>query len=141
MRNGFTLVEVMVAIAIIALVTFNLLDMKKDVLREASKTRDIRLGWLLASQKMGELSLSKDLFQGALVYTYSGSFKDKNGNDIYPDFKYELEVTTDNIVVNTTDKDAQLAHVKLKVEPASTKSEKDYIKLEAFYPVVLPGDK
>ncbi|HTF57601.1 MAG TPA: type II secretion system protein [Planctomycetota bacterium] len=56
--EGFTLLEVLVAILIIAVVAMVLLYRRIDIVRDAAKIRDERVGWTLAALKMGELSMN-----------------------------------------------------------------------------------
>jgi prepilin-type N-terminal cleavage/methylation domain-containing protein len=62
--GGFTLVEVMIALAIIAVTAIVLLDRRVDLVRDAARSRDLRAVWALASQKMAELELDKTLWTG-----------------------------------------------------------------------------
>lgn len=64
LERGFTLVEVMIALAIVALTVVFLLGKRVDVVREAARSRDVRTVWLLASQKIAELELDPTVWQG-----------------------------------------------------------------------------
>lgn len=61
---GFTLVEVMVALLIVALTAVLLLDRRVQVVRDAGRARDLRTAWLLAAQKMAELELDPAVWTG-----------------------------------------------------------------------------
>lgn len=61
---GFTLVEVMVAMAIVALTAVVLLDQRVAIVQDAARARDKRICWVLASQKLAELELDKTLWTG-----------------------------------------------------------------------------
>jgi prepilin-type N-terminal cleavage/methylation domain-containing protein len=63
-RRGFTLVEVMIALAIVALTAVVLLDRRVEIVRDAARSRDLRTAWMLASVKMGELELDPALWAG-----------------------------------------------------------------------------
>lgn len=92
-RGGFTLVEVLVAIAILALTTFVLLERRLEIVREAHEIRDSRTAWLLASSKMAEIEMSKELFAGQEIYTNSGEF------DEYKGFGWRCEITKEQIII------------------------------------------
>src|SRR5258705_7415429 len=57
-RAGMTLLEVLIAVLIIAVVAMVLLYRRIDIVRDAAKIRDERVGWTLAAFKMGELSMN-----------------------------------------------------------------------------------
>ena len=62
--SGFTLIEVMLALAILGTCAVVILDQRVDVVREAAAARDARSAWMLASRKLGELELDKTLWRG-----------------------------------------------------------------------------
>src|SRR5215831_2597872 len=62
--SGFTLVEVMIAMAIIGITAVVLLEQRLQVVRDAARARDLRTAWILASQKLAELELDKTLWLG-----------------------------------------------------------------------------
>jgi prepilin-type N-terminal cleavage/methylation domain-containing protein len=62
--SGFTLIEVMLALAILGTCAVVILDQRVDVVREAASARDMRSAWMLASRKIGELELDKTLWRG-----------------------------------------------------------------------------
>ena len=64
-KAGFTLVEVVFALGILATVIVVLLERRTVVVRDAARSRDLRTAWFLAAQKMGELELDPDLWVGA----------------------------------------------------------------------------
>src|SRR6185503_19791692 len=55
-RSGFTLIEVLVAILIVAVVAMVLLYRRIDVVQDAARVRDERVAWTLAALKLGHLS-------------------------------------------------------------------------------------
>lgn len=54
-RQGFSLIEVMVALAILALAVSALLIVRNNAIKEAIKTSELRKIAILVQQKMGEL--------------------------------------------------------------------------------------
>jgi prepilin-type N-terminal cleavage/methylation domain-containing protein len=62
--GGFTLVEVMIALAIVALTAVILLDRRLEVVRDAGRSRDLRTAWMLASEKVASLELDPSLWNG-----------------------------------------------------------------------------
>jgi general secretion pathway protein I len=63
-EGGFTLIEVMIAMAIIGITAVVLLEQRLEVVRDAARARDMRSAWVLASQKLAELELDKTLWTG-----------------------------------------------------------------------------
>jgi len=54
----------MIAMAIIGVTAVVLLEQRLEVVRDAARARDMRTAWVLISQKMAELELDKNLWQG-----------------------------------------------------------------------------
>lgn len=73
--TGFTLVEVMIALAIIGVTAVVLLQQRLAVVRDAARARDLRTAWVLSSQKIAELELDKNLWTGA-GFQSNGDFGD-----------------------------------------------------------------
>jgi prepilin-type N-terminal cleavage/methylation domain-containing protein len=61
-RGGFTLVEVMIALAILGTTAVVLLDRRTEIVREAARSKERRALYVLASRKIGELELDKRLW-------------------------------------------------------------------------------
>src|SRR6516164_3201720 len=64
-QAGFTLVEVMIALAIIGVTAVVLLQQRLEIVRAAARARDLRTAWVLTSQKVAELELDPTLWTGA----------------------------------------------------------------------------
>ena len=62
--GGFTLVEVMIAMAIIGVTAVVLLQQRIEIVRDAARARDMRTSWILTSQKLAELELDPTLWAG-----------------------------------------------------------------------------
>lgn len=63
-QGGFTLVEVMIAMAIIGVTAVVLLQQRIEIVRDAARARDMRTAWILTSQKLAELELDPTLWAG-----------------------------------------------------------------------------
>ena len=63
-RQGFTLVEILMALVILASTAVVLLGRRVDVVRDAARAKDQRALYVLASQKMAELELDVNLRAG-----------------------------------------------------------------------------
>lgn len=63
-EGGFTLVEVLIAMAIIGLTAVVLLDQRIGIVQDAGRARDKRTSWVLASQKLAELELDPAIWTG-----------------------------------------------------------------------------
>lgn len=77
---GFTLVEVMIALAILGTAAVVILDQRVDVVREAVTARDARTTWMLASRKMAELELDPTLWKG------TGGSSNGDFSEVHPDY-------------------------------------------------------
>jgi len=64
-QAGFTLVEVMIAMAIIGVTAVVLLQQRIEIVRDAARARDLRTAWILTSQKLAELELDPTMWTGA----------------------------------------------------------------------------
>lgn len=71
-RRGFTLIEVLVAILIVAVVAIVLIYRRIDVVRDAARVRDERVAWTLAALKLGDMSRDP----AALLDGDSGDFSE-----------------------------------------------------------------
>ena len=136
--GGFTLVEVVIALAIIALTAVVLLDRRAEVVRDAGRSRDVRIAWFLASQKMGELELDKSLWQGE-GGSSSGDFGELG--EPYARFTWEYIVvrvpveTVDPLTTPTPQKPKELFRLGLKVDVEGLG---EPILIEAMFPVSEP---
>ena len=132
--GGFTLIEVMVALAILAVVTVLLLGKRTDIVRDAAQTRDMRTAWTLAAQKIGELELDPTVFSEEGGGS-SGDFHEYG--EEYQDFRYDYDVRKEEVPTNdpkdTTQKPATLFRLTLTVRTPG--SEEEPIVLEGLYPV------
>jgi len=112
--SGFTLVEVMIAMAIIALTAVVLLDQRMAIVRDAGRARDMRTVWILASQKMAELELDKTLWTG-LGSQSNGDFGDVNPD--YTPIQWEYQIVRESVEIpDPTASAAENANDKKKRE-------------------------
>src|SRR5262245_37505220 len=74
--RGFTLVELMIALAIVGGVMVVLLDQRIQAVQDAQRIRDQRLGWTLAAWKMSALELDDSLLSGPDKATDAGTFEE-----------------------------------------------------------------
>ena len=86
-RSGFTLVEVLVAILIVAVVSMVLLQRRIEVVRDAGRIRDERVAWTLAALKMGQLSRDP----AAITGSDSGDFAEDSPDQAEFTWSYESE--------------------------------------------------
>ena|SRR5688572_3877046 len=87
-RAGFTLIEVLVAILIVAVVSMVLLYRRIDVVRDAARVRDERVAWTLAALKMGDLSRDP----AAIMDSDSGDFATDSPDQAGFRWSYESEL-------------------------------------------------
>jgi prepilin-type N-terminal cleavage/methylation domain-containing protein len=95
--SGFTLVEVMIAMAIIGLTAVVLMDQRISIVRDAGRARDMRTVWVLASQKMAELELDKTLWTG-LGSQSNGDFGEVNPD--YGLFQWEYQILRETVDIS-----------------------------------------
>ncbi len=133
-NRGFTLVEVMVALAIIGLVAVLLLAKRVDVVKDAGKTRDERLAWVLAAWKMGEIERDPAVFQGGGI-SGSGDFNDLAPE--YAEYYWETEPVREKVATNDPEIPDELPkeiwRVKLRVRRGN---EPPILEIESMFPVV-----
>ncbi len=134
--SGFTLVEVVVALAIIALVAVVLLDKRVEVVRDAAKTRDQRMAWTLAAWKMGEIERDERLF-GTSGEVNAGTFEDLSPE--YMDFGWDYDARREEVPTNdpadAEEKPKEIFRVVLKVRRGD---EATLVEIHGMFPVVEP---
>jgi prepilin-type N-terminal cleavage/methylation domain-containing protein len=91
---GFTLVEVMIALAIIGITAVVLLDQRLQVVRDAARARDLRTAWILTSQKMAELELDPTLWTGQQSQS-NGDFSDVDPS--FSQFYWDYQIVREQI--------------------------------------------
>ena len=134
--QGFTLVEVMIAMAIIGITAVVLLDQRLQVVRDAARARDLRTAWILASQKLAELELDKTLWLG------QGSQNNGDFSDVDPDYghflwdyqivKEQIDVSDPKDPAEGDKKPRELLRLTLVVRSAALE---EPIVLEAEFPI------
>ena len=72
-NSGFTLIEVLVAILIVATVMIVLIHRRLDVVQDAAKIRDQRVAWTLAALKLGDMARDP----AAILDSDSGDFAEE----------------------------------------------------------------
>lgn len=105
---GLTLIEVLVALSIVALVVVILLSKRLELVRAAPRTRDLRLAWIVAANKMGEILLEKKNF----VSDNAGGSGDFEG---YEGFTYDYEIAKEEVPTNDENDPKQKPKELLKV--------------------------
>ena len=128
-QSGFTLIEVLVAVLIVAVVAIVLIHRRIEVVQDAARIRDERVAWTLAALKMGDLSRDP----AAIMDKDSGDFA-KDAPD-QGEFRWSYESTLEPIPLDEgpDEKPRALRRVKLKIldpEDAELQS------IEALFPDV-----
>ncbi|MBN2053733.1 type II secretion system protein [bacterium] len=80
--NGFTLLEIMVAITILGISLGVIMEIFSNGLKAAHKNKDLNTAMLLAQSKMEELMMEREVVEG----TDSGVFEGMDG------YRWEMEV-------------------------------------------------
>jgi len=108
-ESGFTLLEVMVAVAIIAIAFVSLLGSQSQSISMAALSRFDTMASLLAGQKIAELQLAD--FAG--LHAEQGDF----GED-FPEFQWQSEIrelSGDEIGINGADDMLKLVEVTIRM--------------------------
>jgi prepilin-type N-terminal cleavage/methylation domain-containing protein len=137
--QGFTLIEVLIAIAIIGITAVVLLEQRIAIVKDATRARDKRTSWVLATQKMAELELDKSLWSG-LGSSNNGDFFDVDPQ--YSAFTWEYQIIREEIqasdpaqVKPEDAKKRELFRLTLAVRAPGVE---DPIILEAEFPTTPP---
>ena len=134
-QGGFTLAEVMIAMAIIGITAVVLLEQRIEVVRGAARARDLRSTWVLTSQKLAELELDKALWTGTETQS-NGDFA-----EVDPEFalyRWDYQIVREPIeVLDPKDPDAdkkprELMKLTLVVR---TPGVEEPIVIEAEFPI------
>ncbi len=134
-RAGFTLIEVLVAILIIAVVAIVLLYRRIDVIRDAARVRDERVAWTLAALKMGDLSRDPAAISPSDSGDFAGDAPDQAG------FRWSYESEREDVPLDEAPEQAarQVLRVRLKIfDPEDVELQ----SLEAMFslePETVPG--
>lgn len=135
---GFTLVEVMIAMAIIGVTAVVLLQQRIEIVRDAARARDMRTSWILTSQKLAELELDTTLWTGAGMQS-NGDF-----SEVSPDtsaFYWEYQIVREPIDLGdpkdpkAEKKPRDLLRLTLAVRAPGTD---EPIVVEAQFPIYEP---
>jgi prepilin-type N-terminal cleavage/methylation domain-containing protein len=131
-RTGFTLIEVLVAILIIAVVAMVLLYRRIDIVRDAAKIRDERVGWTLAALKMGELSMNPADIRPSDSGDFSRDLPDQG------EYRWSYEAIREPVPLD--EPEGESAHEVLRVilrilDPEETELQ----TLEAIFPAPAPA--
>ncbi|MFH1728397.1 MAG: prepilin-type N-terminal cleavage/methylation domain-containing protein [Pseudomonadota bacterium] len=92
-HRGFTLLEVMIAMSIMAIVMIAILNSQSVAIKLFGYSDSITKAAILAKLKMSKLELEyKGKFFGEIPESVSGDFEEEG----YPDFKWEAKFESDN---------------------------------------------
>jgi len=126
-QGGFTLLEVLIAVLIIAVVAMVLLYRRIDVVRDAAKIRDERVGWTLAALKMGELSMNPAEIRPSDSGDFSRDLPDQG------EYRWTYESIREPVPMDEPEGEAprEVLRVTLKILDAE---ETELQTLEAIFP-------
>jgi len=137
-QAGFTLVEVMIAMAIIGVTAVVLLQQRIEIVRDAARARDLRTAWILTSQKLAELELDPTMWTGAGMQS-NGDFSDVQPE--YGEFYWEYQIVKEQIELSdprdpkAEKKPRDLMRLTLLVRAPNAN---DPIVVEAQFPIYDP---
>jgi prepilin-type N-terminal cleavage/methylation domain-containing protein len=135
-NDGFTLIEVMIALVIIALAAVVLLGQRVDIVREASRARDLRTVWTLAAQKLADLELDRTIWAGT-GSSSSGDFGELDA--AFAGFVWESRAERVRVELREFpeegEKPVEIFRLNLKIEGPGLG---EPVILEALFPVEQP---
>jgi len=126
--GGFTLIEVMVAIVILAVVAMVLLYRRVDIVRDAGKIRDERLAWTLAAYKLGDLSSNPSAILPSATGDFSDSQPDQAG------FLWAYTSEREEIPIDDAQDQEPVEILRVRLTILSP-DEEELQSLEAMFPV------
>lgn len=138
-QRGMTLLEVMMALAVFAVAAAILLPRPRIYLAETGRARDQRIAWTLAAQKMAEIELDAEIFEGQ-----GGGSSGDFGEEGHPGFLYEW--SADRVEVDTVaegdleSEPKEIFHVRLAVRRSDETEEGGLLTLEAMFPASGDGE-
>ena len=139
-QAGFTLVEVLMALAILASTIVVLLGHRVEVVREAGRAKDQRALYILASQKMAELELDVNLRAGPGGSSH-GDFGEVDPE--YAGYTWEYTLVRERIdllqpgeLVDPARKPVELFRLTLGLVSPNLE---EPVVIEAYLPVVDPA--
>ena len=103
-NNGFSLLEVIVALAIMAMGFVTVLQLFSGSIRSVSLSEQYLKGTTLAHSKLGELEVSN-----YKVTEFEGTFPDEK------DYRWQLEISPHTSPLNSKENNIQLSEVTLNV--------------------------
>jgi type II secretion system protein I len=133
--RGFTLVELMVALAIVAVTAVVVLKNVGEVVRDAGKASDLKTTWWLTAEKMAELELDPEIWTGT-GGSWSGDFSEID--EAYGGYQWECEVNRETVTLSDpTDPEEYIREIfrlRLSVWGPSVGAEEEPFRLEALFP-------
>jgi len=127
---GFTLIEVIVALAIVVLAVVPLIIENGKVMRDTAETRNKRVAWVLLAYKMAELEVdSVDVVDGG---SDSGDFRDYD--EEYAEFAWTWEAVLEEVPTNDPDIPDELPSEILRVTVVVA-WESDKVALTGYFEV------
>ena len=125
--GGFTLIEVLVAVLIVAVVAIVLINRRIEVVQDAARLRDERVAWTLAALKMGDLSRDP----AAIMDSDSGDFSKDAPDQANFRWSYESHLEPIPLDEGPDETPRSLRRVKLKIlDPEDVELQ----TLEALFP-------
>ena len=133
--SGFTLVEIMIAMAIIGVVAVVLLDRRVKAVQDATKTKDQRLAWTLAAWKMSALELDDKLLMSQASTSDAGTFEDYAED--YVGYTWEYEAKREEVKVyderEIVEKPREVWRVRLIVK--RPEDPEPLVAIEGMFPI------
>ncbi len=133
-QAGFTLMEVLLAVAILAIVTVTLLWRRVEIIRDTAHARDQRMAWSLLAQEMAKIELDPEIFLSD-TGAERGDFKDLGPE--YAGFEYRWEMSKVDVPTNDptskTEQPKKIFLVTLSIRKID--EEGDLATMQAMFPI------
>lgn len=137
--KGFTLLEVMIAMAVLAVALTILLGSVNSGVIFGGNARDTTIATFLAQEKMTELERKRELL--AAGSSESGRFKDE-----FERFEWEYTITLDETSMGLVEGLVEMAGVNIPFQPmkvevkvswGKNKNKRTYMLQEMMFPIVI----
>jgi len=126
-RKGFTLLEVLVAVAILSIVSTSLLMIRNNSVSQAAEAYNLRRAVMLAAHKMREIEMSEDIMSAQGAGDFPG----------HPGLEWHVEVMETSLDKGSGAlSEVPVNEIRLTITYPSTDGEKEFQYVSIVPPVI-----